>query len=589
MSDNLQSSEATEDTEYFPGQHADGSDVSSDAAQSFIGGSSVISAHPEHHHQETSSKDEQLENSQVTTDDLESSHYKNEHKIFTFSLPFGGNAIHFPSIKQIRQNLPIIGSNDTDDRGYDPTLSRHEIKQKLKRQQSVSTIEESFLFKDLKGVDNGRFRAVKKAFTPAISIPSLIDEKRKKESVWDQIEGEVVILGGYRGSVLKETETNNRLWIPSFKTGLNLNKKTLLIGPNDEDEIEVQKHIYSPKTLNHVGPVDITRKLRAKLTNGKTNVHTFGYDWRLSCDISSQKVIEFLAKLKCNQGSNPKGAIVIAHSMGGLVAHHAMQQRPDLFRGLIYVGVPSMCPNVLGPIRYGDTVLFNNKILTPEINFFMRSSFVFLPEDGRCFIDKKTHEQYNLDYFDPQTWVEYNLSPAVAKSRQKASAKAAKLEPVKSPILKGIDSFDMKRSLSLRSSHKSTAEEFNVSFDESYAYLSRTLKRTKKFLDDLKYDPEKKYPPLAIVYGDQVPTVRGARVDGVADIKNGNYDDFFYGPGDGVVHHKWLMPERRGFPVAAKLSSGEGHISLMTDLETMGDALFAVLQEEKARLSARDG
>jgi pimeloyl-ACP methyl ester carboxylesterase len=545
------------------------SEISSEAANSIIGGESL------------------MDDEDVTQQELEQKSFKNENKVFTFTLPFGGNPLaHLPSIKQLKGSLPIIGNND-DEGKREHNQIKDEIRNKLKRQETISTIEEAYLYKNNRGIDNSRIRAIRRTFTPSISIPSLIDEKKKFEpTVWDELEGEVVILGGYRGSILRDSKTNRRVWIP-LRAGFNIKKINLLIGPTDEDEANAQQDIYADDMMTHLGPVDIAKKLRAKLNNGKTKVHTFGYDWRLSPDINSQKLFAFLQGLECNKsGTKKKGAIVIAHSMGGLISHHAMQKDPALFRGLLYVGVPAMCPNILGPLRSGDNVLFSSRILTAEANFFMRSSFVFLPRDGRCFIDRNTNEQYNLDYFDPQTWVDYNLSPLVAHDRQcdKKTQDDSQLKAIRSPLSPLSPIFeisDMKRSLSL--SRSEPEQQFHYSVKESLEYLDRTLKRTKKFLDELEYDTEQDYPPLAIVYGNEVPTVRGCRVEGPQGIIDGDYADFYYGPGDGVVHHKWLMPERRDFPVVAKFASPLGHISLMTDLPVMGEALSAIIMEEKAR------
>lgn len=558
-------------------------ELSEGAAASFIGGSSVVSRTREdedEYENDEGVQREELLHDQVTTDDLESNKFKNEHKIFTFSLPFGGNALALlPSFKHFRHTLPIIGNNSDDEDELTSNLSREDIKYKLKKQQSISTLEESYLFKNKKGADNSRLRAVKRALTPNIAIDAIQflsnDDKKPDESVWDELDGDVVILGGYRGSILRDARTHKRVWIP-LRAGFNIRKINLNIGPTDEDELDTQKKIIPDGMLTHVGPIDIARKLKAKLSNGKTRVHEFGYDWRLSSDINSDRLYEFLSGLESNRGVNRKGAIVIAHSMGGLITHHVMQRDPTLFRGVIYAGVPSECPNILGPIRYGDSVLFSTKILTAEANFFMRSSFSFLPIDGRCFIDKKTHKKYNLDYFDPEVWTEFNLSPLVSKERKKAHGRRKSLENESQQKPTHLLNIDMKRSASVKT-HSKQSEEFHATYEESMDYLSRTLKRTKKFLKELEYDPSKKYPPLAIVYGNEVPTVRGARVSGLQGIKDGEYDDFYYGPGDGVVHHKWLMPERRGFPVEAKIASEEGHISLLTDLPAMAEALNAIL------------
>ncbi|CCH42170.1 hypothetical protein BN7_1714 [Wickerhamomyces ciferrii] len=565
----------------------DASDMSEDAAASFIGGTSVTSRPAEG--QQPLEAQEELFDDQVTTGDLESGKFKNEHKTFTFQLPFGGKSLSlFPSFKSLRQGLPIIGTNSDEDEDGDSQFSLDEIKYKLKKQQSISTLEESYLFKNKKGADNTRLRALKKALTPNIALDLLSNDDRRHtlDTIWDDIDGDVVVIGGYRGSILRDARTHKRVWIP-LRAGFNIRKIDLRIGPRDKDEDRAQRKIIPDGMLDHVGPVDISRKLKAKLDNGKTKVHEFGYDWRLSSDINSQKLIDFLSTLDSNKGPNKRGAIVIAHSMGGLITHHAMQQDPSLFRGVVYAGVPSECPNILGPIRYGDSVMFSSKILTAEVNFMMRSSFVFLPRHGRCFVNKDTYETYNLDYFDPEVWSEYNLSPLVSKERLQKPERRQSLEHATHQKPTHLISLDMKKSSST-SNHKKPTEEFHATYEESMDYLSRTLNRTKKFLDELDYEPTKKYPPLAIVYGNEVPTVRGVRVRNLQDIKDGEYDDFYYGPGDGVVHHKWLMPERRGFPVEAKIASAEGHIQLLTDLPAMGAALGAILCAENQQKHAEE-
>lgn len=69
--------------------------------------------------------------------------------------------------------------------------------------------------------------------------------------------------------------------------------------------------------------------------------------------------------------------------MGGLITRHAINQRPDLFGGVIYagkplmllctkvanklIGVPQRCVNILGPLKNGDSVLLNDNILTAQV------------------------------------------------------------------------------------------------------------------------------------------------------------------------------------------------------------------------------
>lgn len=103
----------------------------------------------------------------------------------------------------------------------------------------------------------------------------------------NQLEGDVVVLGGYRGSILRSAEPPHRqLWVP-VKVGLNLRKADLQVGIEEEDDYLAPKNITSGGMLTHIGPVDISRRLFKRLRscqnakNGSLRVHDYGYDWRL--------------------------------------------------------------------------------------------------------------------------------------------------------------------------------------------------------------------------------------------------------------------------------------------------------------------
>lgn len=548
---------------------------------------------------------------------------KSSHKIFTFSLPFGGrNLLPSSPLSSLKKTLLPGSSNggDTDDKT--PPSRKQAIKLKLQRQESITSVEEIQLFKHQKGIDNVRARAVKRAFTPGALFNTLrslsLDHNTtthdgyavsRLESIWDELEGDVVVLGGYRGSILRDAETHKRVWIP-IRAGFNIRKVDLLIGPRAEDEVATQKKIVPDGMLTHLGPVDVAKKLIKRLRNNpRVNVEDFGYDWRLALDITAGKLAEKLQE-RYDQQQVKKGVYVVAHSMGGLVAHKVLQERTHLIRGIIYVGSPSQCPNILGPLRFGDEVILNKSILSAEANLFMRSSLYFLPFDGRCFVNRKTFSRYDLDFFDPEVWKEYGLSPLVDKRRLEVeeATLVGDSGPATSDKFSLFSPVDMLRSPSSilggggnggngngsgggngganggangGGDDADDSLEFKTPYTECVEYLERELPRAKCFLQSLEHDDHKKYPPLAIVYGNKVPTVRGAKVGGPEEIKEGCYNDFYYGPGDGVVHHKWLLPERRGFPIVAKVASDCAHVSLMTDFEAMAKAFISIVDSEE--------
>lgn len=589
------------------------------------------------------------------------SDYNHTQKVFSFSLPFGGlsniKSNFYKQFQAFKQDSNFqLGNNNNQ--------AREEVRVKLERQESITTVDEAIYFKHVKHADDVRIRAMKHSFAANLTdiLPDFIHtntkEKEPCESIYNDIDGNIVILGGFRGSTLRETKTNRRVWIP-FKAGFRLRKASLLLGPTKEDELNASKHIYSDGILKNVGPIDICKKLIKKLSsNPKTNVKEFGYDWRLSGDLLSKQLEEFLLEIYKLTG---KPTLVIAHSMGGLIAHGTMQRNPKLFRSIVYVGSPSECLNVLGPVRFGDSVLLSDKILTYETNFMMRSGFNFLPLSGRIFVNKDTNEFYDLDYFDADTWVEYNLNPLVAKARKvqelgRASSPlsddstmynvsnksldtnssfprinniSSKIRNYKSMTISRKNKPNKINSVPVNTSNENDneninnentsqngsssgsgflslssvwtysnqrindEESFSFLFTQAYNYLSESLKLAKAYMLGLEFkeDLACEYPPLAVVYGNTVPSVRGSTVRSEQDIKDGNYYEFFYGHGDGVVHQKWLMPEDKGFhfydnntgegEIVGKFSSACGHVNLMTDFKAMGNALYAVWEAEK--------
>lgn len=63
------------------------------------------------------------------------------------------------------------------------------------------------------------------------------------DRVLNSLTGDVVIMGGYRGSVLRSTKTNRQVWVP-VKVGLNIRKVDLEVGLEPEDEERMPETIY---------------------------------------------------------------------------------------------------------------------------------------------------------------------------------------------------------------------------------------------------------------------------------------------------------------------------------------------------------
>lgn len=407
------------------------------------------------------------------------------------------------------------------------------------------------------------------------------------ERAMEELTGDIVIMGGYRGSILRSAKPPNRqLWVP-VKVGLNIRKVNLEVGLEPEDDERMEESIFASGMLQHIGPVDISKRLFKRLRecenarNGKLRIWDYGYDWRLSPHLLSKRLVKFIESLPSNQqgvASKDKGALIVAHSLGGLITRHAVNQRPELFSGVVFAGVPQACVNILGPMRNGDAVLLSSRVLTAQVNFTFRTSFVLLPLEGYCFMDKATGEEYPVDYFNVDDWIKYRWSPctdpplppksqptgglanilrqgsftslqlpgrilsnAAAKRTAQAQTPSSpspvhaadsrhpnSLTTLETEFIQDAEGRD--RALAPQmgsqsnpikhgySANSSISTAVTIPRDKAIAYLRRTLAETKQFKLELAHSPEHeeadRYPPFAIIYGKSVPTVYAAKVDG---------------------------------------------------------------------------
>ncbi|KAL9026764.1 MAG: hypothetical protein Q9196_004622 [Gyalolechia fulgens] len=457
--------------------------------------------------------------------------------------------------------------------------------------------------------------------SPQKPLPRVLDQ------ALERLTGDIVILGGYRGSVLRSAKPPNRqLWVP-VKVGLNLRRVNLEVGLEPQDEEEMDGRIIASGMLSHIGPVDMGRRLLKRLRacrnaqEGKLRVHDYGYDWRLSPHLLSRRLVKYLESLPSNSKVLPnkeRGAVVIAHSLGGLITRHAVNQRPELFAGVVYAGVPQHCINILGPLRNGDEVLLSSKVLTAQVNFTFRTSYLLLPEDGRCFIDKQTKEEYPVDFFDIAEWKRYAFSPCIAPASPPAAAPARKgilgfmtdnlpslplVERTPMDERKGSDSNHRSAKTKLKGSSTPAAADRNAIIDnqifssgssdpprstiplpKAESYLTRTLADTARFKTELRFIVQyarlNLYPPLSVLYSTSVPTVSRARVTSREAIKCSDaYDNLAFASGDGVcLARAAMLPEGYRHVAGGKIRTERGHVGLLGDLEAVGKCLLSVLE-----------
>ncbi|KAM0334146.1 hypothetical protein ACHAQA_001166 [Verticillium albo-atrum] len=469
--------------------------------------------------------------------------------------------------------------------------------------------------------------------TPIAEAPAYSQEEEDAtalDRVLETLTGDLVILGGYRGSILRSAEApHQQLWAP-VKVGLNMRKADLEVGLDPEDEETMEQRIIPSGMLQNIGPIDISRKLFKKVRscenarNGKLRIWDYGYDWRLSPHLLSRKMIAFLEKLPSNLPGTkePKGALVLAHSLGGMITRHVVNQRPDLFSGVVYVGVPQRCINVLGPLRNGDAVLLNEKILTAQVNFSLRTTFAFLPDDGFCFIDKDTKEEYRIDFHNVNDWIKYRLCPAtdtalpalnpkpstgfgsMLRNRSSSNSEKRQSQHFPTSLSDMARKAEFARDRILNPQVDSTGSEsppldnrpspFGTGGSQtpapppnrarSIAYLERTLAEVKQFRAELAHKPafseSNVYPPIALMYGKDTPTVYAVKVAGRNAIAHADcYDDLVFRPGDGVVlAREAQLPEGYELVRGGRQRTGRGHLTMMGDMPAVGRAMEAVIR-----------
>ena len=108
------------------------------------------------------------------------------------------------------------------------------------------------------------------------------------DAAFGRLSGTVVLLGGYRGSVLRDAVDGRRLWVP-LKVGLNWREVDLQLGLADEDELKAPETVRPDKMLTAVASfIDLGKSLKERLkaleAAGSIRLVNHGYDWRLCVD-----------------------------------------------------------------------------------------------------------------------------------------------------------------------------------------------------------------------------------------------------------------------------------------------------------------
>lgn len=519
---------------------------------------------------------------------------------FHFSMPFSDSS---PAA------TTALETSNMDLSVYDGRLQQ----QKDTDTSSLTSLEVEALQTDMKA-ENNRLRGIIEGL-PKFGLPRPSNEEPFAGLSPETKDLNIVVLGGYRGSVLRSSEDGRMLWVP-MKVGLGIRKVDLELPLSQDAEREASRSIRADGMLTHIGPVDISRRLLSKLRNmqerGFCRVHEYGYDWRLGGEYLSDNLIAYVESLAQtgNTGDEHDNhhhhkVLVIAHSLGGLITLHALNRRPDLFRGVLFAGTPFHgCPNILGPFRYGDGVLLNKSILNARTNFSMRSSFLLLPTHKRCFVDIESGKELPIDLFDTQAWRTYGFSPMVADDHGDGDVGEA-TDVNGAMATGGIGGPSMGNAADdFPSSASRTGGGETAGYRQAaIQYLHNVLASTLTFRRGLVYDPATSYPPMALLRASSTQTVRGCSVDGVEGIKAGDYSRFIFSPGDGVVtfasadlgtlypldtNADDVVDGKQGYKthIVQDIENDRGHIGLLGDLPGVARCIEAILAAPAPRRPA---
>jgi len=187
-----------------------------------------------------------------------------------------------------------------------------------------------------------------------------------------------------------------------------------------------------------------------------------------------------------------------------------------------------------------------------------------LPLDGQCFVDKRTGKDIELNIWNAETWVKYGLTPVLEQQQQEHGVNVGASTGEQSGTVSSSSTYSRKDKL---------------------VYLQRTLTETLAFKHSLQHQSNTTYPSFSLLYCAEIPTVVGAKVDGIDGLRRGDwYDDLILAAGDGVVSARAVsMPA--GFVPTVKVRSTRGHVGLLADIEGVAKCLKGVMVRDEGKSS----
>jgi len=235
----------------------------------------------------------------------------------------------------------------------------------------------------------------------------------------------VLILPGIMGSKLglrtrdagakRRSRASEVLWIDPLQIAAG--RLTALTLPSD-------------KPLESMGVLLFSyAKLRLQLQIAGCNASFYSYDWRLGLD-------ELGAKLAARIEADGRPVILVAHSMGGLVARMAARILPKRFiRKLVMLGTPNQGSFAsVQALRGTYPFVRKMSVLDPKHSAEFLAQHVFCTFPGLYHMLPLPRRIQGMDLFDPGCWPADGPAPSAQLLGQVAAIRAG-LAPVDSRMV----------------------------------------------------------------------------------------------------------------------------------------------------------
>ncbi|RKP06933.1 Alpha/Beta hydrolase protein [Thamnocephalis sphaerospora] len=373
--------------------------------------------------------------------------------------------------------------------------------------------------------------------TAVLAVVSDITHAQATAGTFDKLTGDVVVIHGWGGSKLVDTTKNNEVyWLTEEVVNNQVHPPMHLPINNRDDDYHPVKnsgYLESSSFLAYYTPFLNAIQQAAQASAGRFRVHLFDYDFRRDNVDTTQKFVAYLNNIY--NGNGKKKMSVISHSMGGVITMAAIHQAPHLIGSVVMAGPPfNGSITALHDKLEGAPVGTNTEVFSADTHFLLRSSFCFFPFDGTGLV-RADGSELIIDYFNPINWWVHKLA---------------------APL-------------------KSTATSAIGTYQERVAYMIYAVSKAALIKFQMYARPFFPYPKIAILAGNQIPTVYRYPATFAADGSlNVNYANAINVPGDGLISLQSVRPPT-GIPHTIFYTAND-HMTLLNDLTAVGQAINSV-------------